>query len=112
MPSCSCARTPPSTSRASPCRSTPATPSRRELDSLVPRTTITESTSGLVATTRTGEEREIQMLSREYPNLYIDGQWQEPDSKERFDVIAPHTGEKIGYVPAANEADIDRAVEA
>ena len=52
------------------------------------------------------------MLSREYPNLYIDGRWQEPDSSERLDVISPATGEKIGYVPAANETDIDRAVEA
>ena len=43
------------------------------------------------------------MLSREYPNLYIDGRWQEPDSNERFDVISPATGEKIGYVPAAND---------
>jgi aldehyde dehydrogenase (NAD+) len=52
------------------------------------------------------------MLSREYPRLYIDGRWQEPDSKERFDIISPATGESIGYVPAANETDIDRAVEA
>ena len=52
------------------------------------------------------------MLPREYPNLYIDGRWQEPDSNERLDVISPATGEKIGYVPAANETDIDRAVEA
>ena len=52
------------------------------------------------------------MLSREYPGLYIDGGWQEPDSKETFDVISPATGEKIGLVPAANAADIDRAVEA
>ena len=52
------------------------------------------------------------MLSREYPDLYYDGGWQEPDSKERFDVISPSTGEKIGYVAAANNTDIDRAVEA
>ena len=52
------------------------------------------------------------MLSREFPDLYIDGRWQEPDSKERFDVISPATGEKIGYVAAANETDIDRAVAA
>ena len=52
------------------------------------------------------------MLSREYPSLYIDGGWQEPDSTERFDVISPATGKKIGFVPAANSADIDRAVEA
>src|SRR3954468_23552857 len=52
------------------------------------------------------------MLSREYPSLYIDGGWQKPDSQERFDVINPATGEKIGFVPAANAADIDGAVEA
>ena len=52
------------------------------------------------------------MLSREYPDLYFDGGWQEPDSKERFDVISPSTGEKIGFVAAANPTDIDRAVEA
>src|SRR3954451_3261459 len=52
------------------------------------------------------------MLSREYPKLYYDGGWQEPDSKERFDVINPATEEKIGFVPAANPTDIDRAVEA
>jgi aldehyde dehydrogenase (NAD+) len=52
------------------------------------------------------------MLSREYPKLYIDGGWQEPDSKEHFDVVNPATGEKIGYVPAANPTDIDRAVAA
>src|SRR5690349_18948123 len=52
------------------------------------------------------------MLPREYTKLYIDGQWQDPESRERFDVISPTTGEKIGFVPAANAADIDRAVEA
>jgi len=52
------------------------------------------------------------MLRREYPELFIDGQWQEPDSKDRFDVINPATGEKIGHVPAGNPTDIDRAVEA
>jgi betaine-aldehyde dehydrogenase len=52
------------------------------------------------------------MLPREFSNLYIDGRWQEPDSKEQFDVISPATGEQIGYVPAANRTDIDRAVEA
>jgi aldehyde dehydrogenase (NAD+) len=52
------------------------------------------------------------MLSREYPELYIDGRWQQPDSTERFDVISPATGEKIGFVAAANPTDIDRAVAA
>ena len=52
------------------------------------------------------------MLSREYPNLYYGGGWQEPDSSERFDVINPATGEQIGFVPAGNAADMDAAVEA
>ena len=52
------------------------------------------------------------MLSREYPNLYIDGRWQEPHSARRLDVISPRTGRKIGYVPHASNADVDRAVEA
>src|SRR3954469_23209292 len=52
------------------------------------------------------------MLPREFPQLYIDGRWQDPDSDERIDVISPSTGEKIGYVPAGNTTDIDRAVEA
>jgi aldehyde dehydrogenase (NAD+) len=52
------------------------------------------------------------MLPREFPHLYIDGQWHEPDSGERFNVMSPSTGEKLGYVPAANNTDIDRAVEA
>ena len=52
------------------------------------------------------------MLPREFPHLFIDGRWQEPDSSERFDVVSPSTGERIGYVPAASTTDIDRAVEA
>ena len=52
------------------------------------------------------------MLPREFPNLFIDGRWQEPDSKERFDVVSPSTGEKIGSVPAASTTDVDRAVDA
>jgi aldehyde dehydrogenase (NAD+) len=52
------------------------------------------------------------MLPREYTKLYIDGQWQDPDSSERLNVISPTTGEQIGFVPAANTVDVDRAVEA
>jgi betaine-aldehyde dehydrogenase len=52
------------------------------------------------------------MLPREFPKLFIDGRWQEPDSNERFEVVSPATGETIGFVPAANSTDIDRAVEA
>src|SRR3954467_14636599 len=52
------------------------------------------------------------MLQREFPNLYIDGRWQEPDSTERLEVISPSTGETIGFVPKGNTTDVDRAVEA
>jgi betaine-aldehyde dehydrogenase len=52
------------------------------------------------------------MLQREFSRFYIDGAWQTPDSKERFDVVSPATGKIIGHVPKASTADIDRAVEA
>ena len=52
------------------------------------------------------------MLRREFPQLYIDGRWQDPDSDERIDVISPSTGEKIGYVASGSTTDMDRAVEA
>jgi aldehyde dehydrogenase (NAD+) len=52
------------------------------------------------------------MLSREYANLYIGGEWQQPDSKERLEVMSPHTGQAIGYVPYASTTDVDRAVAA
>ena len=48
------------------------------------------------------------MLPREFPNLFIDGRWQEPDSKERFEVISPATGEKIGYDPVGPKEERDR----
>jgi betaine-aldehyde dehydrogenase len=52
------------------------------------------------------------MLAREYPKLYFDGQWQDPESDERLEVVSPRTGEVIGYVPKASTRDIDRAVDA
>ncbi len=52
------------------------------------------------------------MLQREYSKLYIDGAWQTPDSKARFDIVSPHSGKVIGHVPNASTVDIDRAVEA
>ena len=50
------------------------------------------------------------MLPREYPNLYIDGEWQQPDSTERLDVVSPRSGERVGFVPKASTQDVDRAV--
>src|SRR5213593_3639428 len=52
------------------------------------------------------------MLPREYPNLYIDGEWQQPDSTERLDVVSPRSGERVGFVPKASTQDVDRAVAA
>ena len=44
--------------------------------------------------------------------LYIGGAWQESASGETFETINPSTGEKLGAVPLAGEADVDRAVAA
>jgi len=52
------------------------------------------------------------MLNREYTGFYIDGRWQTAKSEEKFEVFSPTTGEKIGHVPAATNAEIDTAVEA
>ena len=44
--------------------------------------------------------------------LYIGGQWQEAADGGRLETINPPTGERLGEVPLATEADIDRAVRA
>ena len=44
--------------------------------------------------------------------LYIGGEWQEADGGGRLASINPSTGEPLGEVPAATEADVDRAVRA
>jgi aldehyde dehydrogenase (NAD+) len=54
----------------------------------------------------------MQMIPRRYSSFYIDGRWQESQSAEVLDVISPRSGEHIGHVPSASEADIDTAVEA
>lgn len=43
-------------------------------------------------------------------HFFIDGGWVAPASSRRFDVIGASTGEKIGSVPEAVEADVDLAV--
>lgn len=50
-------------------------------------------------------------LSKRY-ELFIDGKWQEPSSGKYFDTVSPSTEEKIAEVAEANEADVNRAVEA
>ena len=42
--------------------------------------------------------------------LFIGGQWVEPISKQRLQVISPVTEEPILNYPEAGPADIDRAV--
>ena len=44
--------------------------------------------------------------------LFIDGQWVKPDSGEYIDIISPSTGENLGEFAAANEKDVDKAVDA
>ncbi|NMG55504.1 aldehyde dehydrogenase [Aromatoleum aromaticum] len=45
-------------------------------------------------------------------SFFIDGEWQEPASSARIEVINATTEEVIGVVPEGREADIDRAVAA
>jgi betaine-aldehyde dehydrogenase len=44
--------------------------------------------------------------------LYIGGDWQESSSGKTFESISPSTKDKLGDVPMADEADVDRAVAA
>ncbi|RLM88290.1 aldehyde dehydrogenase family protein [Halobellus sp. Atlit-38R] len=44
--------------------------------------------------------------------LYIDGEWETPDDRDRIDVTNPATGESVTEVPAASADDVDRAFEA
>jgi choline dehydrogenase-like flavoprotein len=44
--------------------------------------------------------------------LFIDGEWVEPASGERLELVSPVTEEVTGTVAEATEADVDRAVAA
>jgi acyl-CoA reductase-like NAD-dependent aldehyde dehydrogenase len=44
--------------------------------------------------------------------VFIDGAWVKPSGTGRQDVTDPATGEVVGYSPAADERDVDRAVAA
>ncbi|RLV50804.1 aldehyde dehydrogenase [Nocardioides mangrovicus] len=48
----------------------------------------------------------------DYDKLYIGGEWVHPSSESRFEVTSASTGERIGSVPEAMEADVDAAVAA
>lgn len=45
-------------------------------------------------------------------SFYIDGQWVQPHSTERFPVSNPATEQEIGQVPLGNQQDVERAVAA
>jgi aldehyde dehydrogenase (NAD+) len=47
-----------------------------------------------------------------YTKLFIGGEWVEPSTQNKLDVISPFTEEVVARVPAASEADVDRAVAA
>lgn len=44
--------------------------------------------------------------------LYIDGAWRKGEGRATFDVVDPSSGETIGAVPLASEADLDEALAA
>jgi aldehyde dehydrogenase (NAD+) len=52
------------------------------------------------------------MVEHEYASLFIDGRWQPAQSSEVFEVVSPHSEERIGAVPGASPADVDMAVAA
>jgi acyl-CoA reductase-like NAD-dependent aldehyde dehydrogenase len=48
----------------------------------------------------------------EYDKLFIGGKWVEPSSAEVIEVFSPATGQKVGQVPLAAEADVNAACAA
>src|SRR5688500_11285964 len=42
----------------------------------------------------------------------VGGEWKDPESGERIDVISPYTGTAIGTVPMSNAKDVDNVVAA
>src|SRR6478735_7261382 len=47
-----------------------------------------------------------------YDKLFIGGKWVEPSSTEVIEVFSPATGQKVGQVPLAAEADVDASCAA
>ena len=43
-------------------------------------------------------------------NFYIDGKWQEPQSKKEIKVINPATEENTAVITLGNKDDVDHAV--
>ncbi len=51
-------------------------------------------------------------MSKSYDRIFVGGEWIAPSTSERIAVVNPATEEVCAHVPAAKEADIDRAVAA
>ncbi|MFS0898222.1 aldehyde dehydrogenase [Mycolicibacterium litorale] len=47
-----------------------------------------------------------------WDKLFIGGQWVQPSTSEVIEVFSPATGEKVGQVPLAAQADVDAACAA
>ena len=56
--------------------------------------------------------KELIMSIKDRYELYINGQWVKPQSGEYLDAINPANGEKISEFAAANNKDVDKAIEA
>jgi aldehyde dehydrogenase (NAD+) len=50
--------------------------------------------------------------STDYAKLFIGGVWTEPSTSEVIEVFSPATGQKVGQVPLATEADVNAACAA
>ncbi|MET0899228.1 MAG: aldehyde dehydrogenase [Mycobacterium sp.] len=48
----------------------------------------------------------------DYDKLFIGGHWVEPSTSDVIEVFSPATGEKVGQVPLAAQADVDAACAA
>ena len=48
----------------------------------------------------------------DYKNIFINGEWVSPISKQRVEVENPANKKIIGSVPACNEEDVKKAVTA
>ena len=57
------------------------------------------------------ESKSAATINKQY-DLFINGEWTKPSSKKYFDTINPANEEKLSEVAEANEADVNKAVEA
>ena len=53
-----------------------------------------------------------ELIRDEELRLYIDGEWTESDSGKRLEIVDPTTDTPLASAPAANAADVERAVTA